>query len=117
MYNVKKVNEDLYWIGASDRRLALFENIYPIPRGVSYNSYVILDEQTVLLDTVDKSVSGQFFRESGVYSGRQMPGLHGCKPHGARPLCYCGGSGKKISGSKGSRKCQDFYHDEAVLYL
>ena len=56
MYNVKKVNEDLYWIGASDRRLALFENIYPIPRGVSYNSYVILDEQTVLLDTVDKSV-------------------------------------------------------------
>ena len=52
MYNVKKVNEDLYWIGASDRRLALFENIYPIPRGVSYNSYVILDEQTVLLDTV-----------------------------------------------------------------
>ena len=56
MYNVKKVNEDLYWIGASDRRLALFENIYPIPRGVSYNSYVILDEQTVLLDTVDKIV-------------------------------------------------------------
>lgn len=61
MYNVKKINEDLYWIGASDRRLALFENIYPIPRGVSYNSYVILDEQNVLLDTVDKSVSGQFF--------------------------------------------------------
>ena len=61
MYNVKKVNEDLYWIGASDRRLALFENIYPIPRGVSYNSYVILDEHTVLLDTVDKAVSGQFF--------------------------------------------------------
>lgn len=62
MYNVKKVNEDLYWIGASDRRLALFENIYPIPRGVSYNSYVILDEHTVLLDTVDKSVSGQFLK-------------------------------------------------------
>ena len=65
MYNVKKVNEDLYWIGASDRRLALFENIYPIPRGVSYNSYVILDEQTVLLDTVDKAVSGQFFAHPG----------------------------------------------------
>ena len=61
MYNVKKVTEDLYWIGASDRRLALFENIYPIPRGVSYNSYVLMDEKTVLLDTVDKAVSGQFF--------------------------------------------------------
>ena len=61
MYCVKNVTEDLYWIGASDRRLALFENIYPIPKGVSYNSYVLLDEKTVLLDTVDKGVSGQFF--------------------------------------------------------
>ena len=73
MYNVKKVNEDLYWIGASDRRLALFENIYPIPRGVSYNSYVILDEHTVLLDTVDKSVSGQFFENlEHVLDGRKL---------------------------------------------
>ena len=47
---------------ASDRRLALFENIYPIPsRSFLQLLYVILDEQTVLLDTVDKSVSGQFF--------------------------------------------------------
>ena len=49
----------LYTSGASDRRLALFENIFPIPRGVSYNSYVLLDEKTVLLDTVDASVAGQ----------------------------------------------------------
>ena len=61
MYFTKKVTEDMYWVGASDRRLALFENIYPIPRGVSYNAYVLMDEKTVLLDTVDKSVSGQFF--------------------------------------------------------
>lgn len=61
MYNVRKVTEDIVWVGASDRRLALFENIFPIPRGVSYNSYVLLDEKTVLLDTVDASVAGQFF--------------------------------------------------------
>ena len=73
MYNVKKVNEDLYWIGASDRRLALFENIYPIPRGVSYNSYVLLDEKTVLLDTVDASVAGQFFENlEHVLDGRKL---------------------------------------------
>ena len=62
MYNVRKVTEDIVWVGASDRRLALFENIFPIPRGVSYNSYVLLDEKTVLLDTVDASVSGQFLK-------------------------------------------------------
>ncbi len=58
---VKRISEQLYWVGASDRRLALFENVYPIPRGVSYNSYLWMDEKTVLLDTVDKSVSHQFF--------------------------------------------------------
>lgn len=61
MYNVRNVTDDIAWIGVSNRRLALFENIFPIPRGVSYNSYVLLDEKTVLFDTVDASVAGQFF--------------------------------------------------------
>ena len=58
---VKKITDDMYWIGASDRRLSLFENVYPVPNGVSYNSYIVLDEKTILLDTVDRSVSDQFF--------------------------------------------------------
>ena len=47
MYCVKKITNDMYWVGASDRRLALFENVYPIPRGVSYNAYLLMDEKTV----------------------------------------------------------------------
>jgi len=57
----RQIAPDLYWVGASDRRLALFENAYPIPRGISYNAYLALDEKTVLLDTVDQAVSCQFF--------------------------------------------------------
>ena len=73
MHCVKKVTDDLYWIGGSDRRLALFENVYPIPRGVSYNSYVLLDEKTVLLDTVDASISGLFFENLDyVLNGRTL---------------------------------------------
>lgn len=87
MYCVKKVTEDTFWIGASDRRLALFENIYPIPRGVSYNAYVLMDEKTVLLDTVDKSVSGQFFENlEHVLGGRSLDYLivnHMEPDHGA----------------------------------
>lgn len=49
MYCVRNVTEDLYWIGANDHRLSLFENIHPIPEGVSYNAYVLMDEKTVLL--------------------------------------------------------------------
>ncbi|MCI7261885.1 MAG: FprA family A-type flavoprotein [Clostridiaceae bacterium] len=59
MYNVRKVTEDLYWVGANDHRLHLFENIHPIPRGVSYNSYLLLDEKTALFDTVDWSACRQ----------------------------------------------------------
>ena len=61
MYCTKNITDDLYWIGGNDRRLALFENIFPVPNGVSYNSYALLDEKTVLFATVDKAVSEQFF--------------------------------------------------------
>ena len=61
MHNTIKLTEDLYWVGANNRRLSLFENVYPIPKGVSYNSYVLLDEKTVLLDTIDQFVAEQFF--------------------------------------------------------
>ena len=54
---VKKVTDDIFWIGGSDKRLARFENIFPIPEGVSYNSYFVDDEKTVVFDTADISVS------------------------------------------------------------
>ena len=60
MHCVTNICDDLYWLGASDRRLAKFENVYPIPRGVSYNAYLVLDEKTVLLDTADKAVGERF---------------------------------------------------------
>lgn len=60
MQCVRKVKEDLYWVGSEDRRLALFENLFPIPRGIAYNSYLIKDEKNVLIDTVDYSVGRQF---------------------------------------------------------
>lgn len=58
--SIRNITNDLVYVGASDRRLALFENAYPIPEGVSYNSYVLLDDKTVLLDTVDQAVEATF---------------------------------------------------------
>ena len=60
MQCTRKVTDDLYWVGANDKRLHLFESIHPIEYGVSYNSYLLLDEKTVLFDTADKSVYEQF---------------------------------------------------------
>ena len=55
MHCTVKMTEDLYWVGASDRRLALFESVYPIPRGVSYNAYLVAGEKIALIDTVEES--------------------------------------------------------------
>jgi len=73
MYTVRKVTDDLYWVGGNDHRLALFENVHPIPRGVSYNAYLLLDEKTVLFDTVDWSVCREMIRNiDGVLDGRPL---------------------------------------------
>ena len=73
MNNIQPINQDLIYVGISDRRTALFENVYPIPRGVSYNSYVLLDKKTALLDTADVTVSEQFFENvSAALGGRPL---------------------------------------------
>ena len=73
MYCTKKITDDLVWVGANDRRLAMFEGVYSVPRGVSYNSYLLKDELTVLFDTVDKAVSQTFFENvEHELSGRKL---------------------------------------------
>ena len=60
MQCTRNVTNHIIWVGANDRRLNLFENLFPIPRGVSYNAYLIKDEKNTLMDTVDASASRQF---------------------------------------------------------
>ena len=63
----------LYGVGANDRRIALFENVYPVPRGVSYNSYLLLDEKTALFDTIDQAFTHQLLENvSSVLDGRSL---------------------------------------------
>ncbi|MBR6127156.1 FprA family A-type flavoprotein [bacterium] len=73
MYNTRKITDDLFYIGCSDRRLSLFESAYPIPNGISYNSFLLKDEKTVLFDTVDKACSEQFFENvTAVLDGQNL---------------------------------------------
>lgn len=87
MYCVRKVTDDLYWVGANDHRLHLFENIHPIPKGVSYNAYLLLDKETVLFDTVDWSACRQMMENLDyLLQGRDLDWLvvnHMEPDHGA----------------------------------
>ena len=73
MYCTREVAPDVYWVGGSDRRLALFENMFPLPDGVSYDAYVILDDKTAALDTVDSAITGQYLENlDHVLNGRHL---------------------------------------------
>ena len=89
MNNNQNISSDLIYVGVSDRRTALFENIHPIPRGVSYNSYLLADEKTVLFDTTDASVAMQFFENvAAALDGRTLDYLvvHHMEPDHAATL-------------------------------
>lgn len=63
MYNKIEIKEDIYYVGVNDRTKSFFENMWPLPKGVSYNSYLVQDEKTALIDTVDICYSDVFFRK------------------------------------------------------
>ena len=87
MQNTRKVTDDIVWVGCNDRRLTLFENLFPIPRGVSYNSYLVMDEKVTLLDTVDVCALQQFMENIDyVLDGKEIDYLivqHMEPDHGA----------------------------------
>lgn len=55
-----EISSNIYWVGGNDRRIERFENMFPLTNGVAYNSYLIMDEKTALLDTVDSAISAEY---------------------------------------------------------
>ena len=73
MYCTRKINDTLTWVGGNDRRLAMFEGVYSVPNGVSYNSYVLEDEKIAVFDTVDSAVSKVYFENLEHVLGDRSP--------------------------------------------
>lgn len=73
MYYIEKVHDDIYWVGVNDRRIQRFENMFPLSNGVAYNSYLIKDEKTVLMDSVDGNFVNQFLENvDAALDGRDL---------------------------------------------
>ena len=73
MQTIVEISPDLYYLGGNDRRIALFESAFPVPRGVSYNSYLLKDEKTVLFDTADTAVGERFLENlEAALGGRKL---------------------------------------------
>ena len=67
------ISEQIRYVGCDDRSLDLFESQYPIPNGVSYNSYVILDEKIAIMDTVDKRAGEEWLKKVEKLLGEKTP--------------------------------------------
>ncbi|MDK2979205.1 MAG: hypothetical protein PWP52_1919, partial [Bacteroidales bacterium] len=63
MHNTVKITDKVYWIGANDRRTSLFENMWPLPYGISYNSYLIVDDKIALVDTLEQGSSDDYLEK------------------------------------------------------
>ncbi len=94
MYCTRKINDDYTWVGADCRRLALFEGVFGVPDGISFNSYLLTDEKTVLFDTADSEVR-RTFRENLTHAlaGRELDYIvvHHIEPDHAAELAELAG--------------------------
>ena len=94
MYCTRKINDDYTWVGADCRRLALFEGVFGVPDGISFNSYLLTDEKTVLFDTADSAVR-RTFRENLTHAlaGRELDYIvvHHMEPDHAAELAELAG--------------------------
>ena len=75
MQNTRKVTDDIIWVGCNDRRLARFENIFPLQNGVSYNSYLVMDEKITLFDTMDSNATEQFIENISIQCSKRTKGV------------------------------------------
>ena len=86
MNNVKKITENIIYVGAGDRGMKRFENVYPIPRGMAYNSYVISDDKIAIMDTIYSVLSDIYLDKSDRSIKRQDARLSDSSSYGARSL-------------------------------
>ncbi len=73
MHNIENITDDIFWVGVNDRKTQRFENYLPLDKGVSYNSYLLIDEKIALIDTVEMGTSENFLEKiEGVLQGRTI---------------------------------------------
>ena len=73
IYPKIRLSENIYWVGTNDRKTRLFENYWPIPSGIAYNSYLILDDQITLMDTVSMGTMDSFLEKlKEILNGRAI---------------------------------------------
>ena len=81
-----KITDDIIYVGVNDHDIDLFEGQYIVPNGMAYNSYVIKDEKTAVMDTVDANFAEEWLGNIDTALGGAGTGLPDRAAHGAGSL-------------------------------
>ena len=109
-----KITDSILYVGVDDKTLDLFESQYIIPNGVSYNSYVIMDEKITIMDTVDARKTEEWLQNVEQVLGGKTPSYL-VVSHGTGPCVKHSDFNGEISGDAGGRECQDICHDSTIF--
>ena len=105
---VTEIKNGIYYVGVNDRNKHRFEGLWPLPNGVSYNSYVIVDEKVTLVDTVEVDFFTQFLENIKEVIGNQS--------HGARPQRFDSSHQEVLSQHQDSRQQEDLRYAGGILW-
>ena len=113
------ISDAVRYIGCDDHEIDLFESQYRVPNGVSYNSYLIVDEKIAIMDTVDARATEEWLANlERELDNTSADDFFVCHPagSGAGPCRQYPEGLRKVSGTDGGGKCQDLCHAASVFY-
>ena len=106
-----KITDTIKYAGVNDHKVDLFEGQYPVPNGMSYNSYVILDEKTAVMDTVDAGFTHEWLDNLEQILDGRKPDYLDCPAHGAGSCGKHCQFSESLSGYYGSCYPKGICHD------
>lgn len=121
MGNIYQVTNSIVYVGVNDHQIDLFEGQYSVPNGMSYNSYVILDEQIAVMDTVDAHFEEEWFENLAQVLGTRQPDYlivqHMEMDHAANIANFMNRypSAKIVGNSKTFAMMKQFFHNDFMI--
>lgn len=118
MQNIREIAPNIFYVGVNDRRIQRFENMFPLTKGVAYNSFLIKDEKNVLMDSVESGFTRQYLQNiEAALDGEELDYIviHHMEPDHCRNIDFCmqkWPNAKLVGNAKTFKFYEQFYNDE-----
>ena len=118
MQNIREIAPNIFYVWVNDRRIQRFENMFPLTKGVAYNSFLIKDEKNILMDSVESGFTRQYLQNiEAALDGEELDYIviHHMEPDHCRNIDFCmqkWPNAKLVGNAKTFKFYEQFYNDE-----